>query len=82
MQGTMQDVPLVISRILQHGRTVHGGSAVTTWTGEGEPQRRTFAEIGDRAAQLANALRDDLGVTEGSVLGTLMWNNASKALAA
>ncbi|MEV7205755.1 MULTISPECIES: long-chain fatty acid--CoA ligase [unclassified Streptomyces] len=72
----MQDVPLTISRILEHGRRIHGRSTVTTWTGEAEPQRRTFAEIGDRAAQLANALRDDLGVTEGSVLGTLMWNNA------
>ncbi|MEU4986613.1 AMP-binding protein, partial [Streptomyces sp. NPDC021969] len=72
----MQEVPLTISRILEHGRRIHGRSTVTTWTGEAEPQRRTFAEIGDRAAQLANALRDDLGVTEGSVLGTLMWNNA------
>lgn len=81
MQGTMQDVPLVISRILQHGRTVHGGSNVTTWTGEGAPQRRTFAEIGDRAAQLAHALHD-LGMTEESVLGTLMWNNHGKTLAA
>ncbi|QCX77637.1 Long-chain-fatty-acid--CoA ligase [Streptomyces sp. YIM 121038] len=76
MQSTMQDVPLLISRILEHGRTVHSSSKVITWTGEAEPQRRTFAEIGDRAAQLAHALRDDLGVTEGSVLGTFMWNNA------
>lgn len=76
MYGTMQDVPLLVSRILEHGRTIHGQSTVTTWTGEAEPHRRTFAEIGDRAAQLANALRDELGVTEGSVLGTLMWNNA------
>lgn len=82
MQGLMQDVPLTISRILEHGRRVHGRSTVTTWTGEAEPQRRTFAEIGDRAAQLANALRDDLGVTEGSVLGTLMCGNFGKTLAA
>jgi fatty-acyl-CoA synthase len=71
----MQDTPLLVSRILEHGRKVHGRSTVTTWTGDGEPQRRTFREIGDRAAQLANALRDELGVTEQSVLGTLMWNN-------
>jgi fatty-acyl-CoA synthase len=78
----MQDVPLLISRILEHGRTVHGQSTVTTWTGEGAPQRRTFAEIGARAAQLAHALRDDLGVTDQSVLGTLMCNSASKTLTA
>ncbi|WP_236257762.1 long-chain fatty acid--CoA ligase [Streptomyces hygroscopicus] len=76
MYGTMQDVPLLVSRILEHGRTTHGRSEVTTWTGDAEPQRRSFAEIGARAAQLANALHDDLGVTRGSVLGTLMWNNA------
>ncbi|WP_030744159.1 long-chain fatty acid--CoA ligase [Streptomyces sp. NRRL F-5135] len=75
MLSTMQDVPLLISRILEHGRTIHGRSTVTTWTGDAEPRRRDFAEIGDRAARLANAL-GDLGVTEESVLGTLMWNNA------
>ncbi|RDD89591.1 long-chain fatty acid--CoA ligase [Streptomyces parvulus] len=72
----MQDVPLLVSRILEHGRKIHGSSQVTTWTGEPEPHRRSFAEIGNRAAQLANALRDELGVSESDVLGTLMWNNA------
>ncbi|MER6954447.1 long-chain fatty acid--CoA ligase [Streptomyces sp. NPDC000618] len=76
MLSTMQDVPLLISRILTHGAKVHGTSQVTTWTGEGEPQRRSFAEIGDRAAQLAHALRDDLGVTGDDRVATLMWNNA------
>ncbi len=76
MYSTMQDVQLTISRILEHGRRVHGRSTVTTWTGEPEPQRRTFAEIGDRAAQLANALRDELGVRQGEATATLMWNNA------
>ncbi|HLU96498.1 MAG TPA: hypothetical protein VKZ89_06640 [Thermobifida alba] len=76
----MQDVPLTISRILEHGRTAHGRSTVTTWTGEAEPQRRSFAEIGNRAAQLAHALRDDLGVQPGSVLGTLMCNSYPKTL--
>ncbi|MGY5046860.1 long-chain fatty acid--CoA ligase [Streptomyces sp. 900105755] len=72
----MQDVPLLISRILTHGSGVHGASQVITWTGEGEPHRRSFAEIGDRAAQLAHALRDDLGVQGDDRVATLMWNNA------
>ncbi|MFE4589817.1 long-chain fatty acid--CoA ligase [Streptomyces laurentii] len=76
MYSTMQDVPLTVSRILEHGRRVHATSTVTTWTGEPEPQRRTFAEIGDRAAQLAHALHDEFGVEPGSALATLMWNNA------
>lgn len=76
MLSTMQDVPLLISRILTHGSGVHGASQVITWTGEGEPHRRSFAEIGDRAAQLAHALRDDLGVQGDDRVATLMWNNA------
>jgi fatty-acyl-CoA synthase len=72
----MQDVPLLISRILTHGSTIHGTSQVTTWTGESGPQRRSFAEIGDRSAQLAHALRDDLGIVDDDRVATLMWNNA------
>ncbi|MFD7277289.1 long-chain fatty acid--CoA ligase [Streptomyces sp. NPDC059862] len=76
MLSTMQDVPLLISRILTHGSTIHGSSQVITWTGEGEPHRRSFAETGTRAAQLAHALRDDLGVAADDRVATLMWNNA------
>ncbi|MBV7698764.1 long-chain fatty acid--CoA ligase [Streptomyces sp. TRM70350] len=74
--STMQDVPLLISRILAHGSTIHGSSQVITWTGEDDPHRRSYAEIGTRAAQLAHALRDDLGVQADDRVGTLMWNNA------
>jgi fatty-acyl-CoA synthase len=76
VQSTMQDVPLTVSRILRHGSTVHARSSVTTWTGEGSPTRQTFAETGARAAQLAHALRDELGVVGDQRVGTLMWNNA------
>ncbi|MET7910245.1 long-chain fatty acid--CoA ligase [Streptomyces avermitilis] len=74
--STMQDVPLLISRILTHGSTIHGSSQVITWTGEGEPQRRSYAEIGARAAQLAHALREDFGIVDDDRVATLMWNNA------
>ncbi|OKI65794.1 long-chain fatty acid--CoA ligase [Streptomyces sp. MJM1172] len=76
MLSTMQDVPLLVTRILRHGMTIHGKSQVTTWTGEAEPQRRSFAEIGTRATRLANALRDELGVQQDERVATLMWNNA------
>ncbi|MDT0342032.1 long-chain fatty acid--CoA ligase [Streptomyces litchfieldiae] len=77
MLGTMQDVPLLVSRMLRHGTTIHARSRITTWTGDAAaPRRRTFAETGSRSAQLAHALRDDLGVGRADVVGTLMWNNA------
>jgi fatty-acyl-CoA synthase len=56
---------------------VHSRSQVTTWTGEGGPERRSFGEIGARAAQLAHALRDDLGVVGDQRVATLLWNNGA-----
>ncbi|WP_171172333.1 long-chain fatty acid--CoA ligase [Streptomyces sp. I05A-00742] len=74
MRSTMQDVPLTVSRILVHGTVIHGRAQITTWTGEGAPRRRSFAETGARAMRLAHALRG-LGIAEDDVVGTLMWNN-------
>ncbi|WP_042411165.1 long-chain fatty acid--CoA ligase [Streptacidiphilus carbonis] len=74
MLSTMQDVPLTIGRILAHGATFHGRSTVATWNGE-KAVASSFAEVGARAAQLANALRDELGVTGDQRVATLMWNN-------
>jgi fatty-acyl-CoA synthase len=82
MYSTMPDIPLTIARILRFGSTVHGTSTVGTWNGEGF-DHRSYAEVGERAARLAHALRDRLGVRPGarpqgeqSVIGTFMWNNA------
>ena len=69
------DLPLQISRLVEHGATVHGASEIVTWTGDGA-RRTTFAELGATAAQLAHALHDDLGVTGDQRVGTFMWNNA------
>ncbi len=57
MRSTMMDTPLQISRLLEHGRTVHGASEVVTWTADG-PRRTTFAEVGAQAARLATCPAD------------------------
>jgi len=75
MRSTMMDAPLLVSRILEHGSTVHGTADIATWTGAGS-SRMTYAEVGAKAAQLAHALRDDLGVTGDQRVATFMWNNA------
>ena len=54
---------------------MHAGSQITTWTGA-EPRRISFADLGAQAAQLAHALRAELGVTGDERVGTFMWNNA------
>jgi acyl-CoA synthetase (AMP-forming)/AMP-acid ligase II len=80
MRSTMMDTPLQISRLVEHGRTVHGTSEVVTWTPDG-PRRTTFAEVGAQAARLATALRTDLGITGDERVATLMWNNAQHMVA-
>ncbi|MGH3493014.1 MAG: AMP-binding protein, partial [Sciscionella sp.] len=73
MLSTMQDGPLTIDQLLRYGTTVHGTSEVVTWTGQGS-RRVSYADLGVRAAQLANALRS-LGVAGDERVATFMWNN-------
>jgi fatty-acyl-CoA synthase len=74
MYSTMQDYPLTIAGIMRHGCGVHGARTVTTATGAGY-RHSSYAELGQQAAQLANALRGT-GVTGDQRVATFMWNNA------
>jgi fatty-acyl-CoA synthase len=79
MRSTMMDVPLLVSRILVHGTTVHGSAEVVTWGAEGA-RRTSLADVGRDAARLAHALRD-LGISGDQRVGTFMWNNAEHLVA-
>jgi len=74
MQSTMMDVPLTTTAILRHGSSVHGSATVRTLQPDGSVRVGTFAEVGRRAAQLANALRG-CGITCDERIATFMWNN-------
>ena len=74
MWSTMQDYPLTITTIMRYGTGAFGGSEVVTWTGDGT-RRRSYAELGERAARLAGALRG-IGVDGDQRVATFMWNNA------
>jgi fatty-acyl-CoA synthase len=74
MQSTMQDVPLTLGFLLRHGLANFGKSKVVTCTGEGT-RETTFREVGEQAAQLANALVE-LGIGDGDRVATFQWNNA------
>src|SRR5215216_8174980 len=73
LESTMQDFPLTIGMIFRHGRTVFGDNEVVTFQGDG-CRRAAFAEVADRAGQLAGALRR-LGIEAGERVGTFQWNN-------
>jgi len=71
MKSTMQDSPLLISRILLSGTRLHADQEVVTWTADGA-RRTTYADVGTEATQLADALRC-LGIDVDQRVGTFMW---------
>lgn len=74
MKSTMQDYSLTIGAIARHGTTVHTRRQVRTRQPDGTMRVATFAQIGQRTAQLANALRA-AGAGTDTVVATFMWNN-------
>jgi fatty-acyl-CoA synthase len=68
----MDEFPLGVRMIFDHGRRIHPESRVTTWIG-GPPRSRTFAETSQRIDRLAASLAR-LGVGPGTRVGTFMWN--------
>ena len=74
MRSTMQDFPLTIDAVRRHVTQVHPDGQVITATAGGS-RSLSYADLGRRAARLANALRG-LGVTGDQRVATFQWNNA------
>jgi 3-(methylthio)propionyl---CoA ligase len=74
MQGLMQDVPLLISGLLDYAERWHPRSEVVTYSGCDATHRYGFAEAAARARKLASALRR-AGVTPGDRVATLAMNH-------
>jgi len=72
MLSTMQDRPLTINHIFEHGRRVHSDSEVVTCMGE-TSRRAAYSQLADRAELLAKALKR-LGIQQGDRVGTFSWN--------
>jgi fatty-acyl-CoA synthase len=75
MDSTMMDFPLTVAAIMRYGTTVFGDKEVVTCAGEAPARRRSYADVGERSARLASALRA-LGVDGDQRVATFMWNNA------
>lgn len=73
MLGLMQHQPLLISSLLEHACVSHPDAEIVSRLAEGVVHRCTYADIGRRAGQIANALTN-LGVQPGERIGTLAWN--------
>ena len=73
MFGAMQDVPLLVNRILDHAIVNHPEREIVSRLVEGNIHRETYADAHLRARKLSQALQA-LGFRQGDVLATLAWN--------
>ena len=74
LQGQIMDWPLTTASVLQRAGEVYADNLVISQTVEGERVRYGYAEALDRAARLASALRDRLGIRPGERVATLAWS--------
>jgi fatty-acyl-CoA synthase len=73
MQGSMQDWPLLVHKVLEHANNNHAEQEIVSRAVEGGIHRYTYADLYKRAKRCAKALQN-LGVREGDVVATLAWN--------
>lgn len=73
LAGLMQDVPLLISSLIEHAALNHPRQEVVARQVDGSIFRYTYIEAAARARRLARAL-GELGVGEGDRVATLAWN--------
>src|SRR3954467_12813507 len=73
MNGSMMQLPLLISSLLAHAERHHGEQQVVSRRVEGDIHRSTYRELAARARRMANALAR-LKLQTSDRVATLAWN--------
>lgn len=73
MLGLMQDWPLLVTKMLDHGALNHGEREFVTRSVEGPVRRYTLADLRIRALRVAKALEKD-NIRLGDRVATMAWN--------
>jgi fatty-acyl-CoA synthase len=73
MFGLMQQQSLLISSLIEFAEKHHGDGEIISRRVEGDIHRSSWATVGQRSRQVANAL-DGLGLAMSDRVGTLAWN--------
>ncbi|MGM0564273.1 MAG: long-chain-fatty-acid--CoA ligase [Pseudomonadota bacterium] len=71
---SMMQQPMLISSLLEHAEVAHPNAEIVTRSVEGPIHRYTYGDAAKRSKQLANALKDKLGIKQGDRVATLAWN--------
>ena len=72
--GLMMERPLLLSDVIEHAAAQHGDVEVVSRETHGPLFRTTYADCARRARKLAHAL-GQLGLSAGSAVGSIAWNN-------
>ena len=72
--GLMMEQPLLLSDVIEHAAAQYGDVEVVARETHGALFRYTYADCAKRARKLAHAL-GQLGLSAGSVVGSIVWNN-------
>ena len=71
--GSMQDWPLLVSRLIDHAGINHGDREIVSLAVEGGVHRTNWREVRARALKVAQSLAR-LGIQPGDRVATLAWN--------
>jgi 3-(methylthio)propionyl---CoA ligase len=73
MNGRMMQMPLLVSSLLEHAARHHGNTEIVSRRVEGDIHRMNYAQLGQRARQVANVLYA-LSCPSDARIATLAWN--------
>ncbi|MDF4202674.1 long-chain fatty acid--CoA ligase [Maribacter sp. SA7] len=75
MNGLIMDYPLTTTTILNYARSAFPDKKLISYLPDGSRHEYNYGQLYKRCCQLANALRNKLGITKGDMVGTFAWNH-------
>ncbi len=75
MNGLIMDYPLTTNTILKYANSAFPDKKVISYLPNGTRHEYSYGELYKRCCQLANALKNKLGITKGDMVGTFAWNH-------
>ena len=75
MNGLIMDYPLTTTTILKYAKSAFPHKKLISYLPNGDRHEYTYGELEKRSCQLANALKNKLGITKGDMVGTFAWNH-------